>query len=326
MRDDALRELLQSPLDDRPQRPERLPAILAALGSAVLGATIVAGGAALAGDGTPAPVPATPPSTLAAPDPEPAVPMLAPGVGAEVVRVLRQGDRWFVTVAAVVEPGDDPESVEGPPSANWGLRFEDGSEVGFVEERVDGFLPGVFTVVFPAGPTQRTPSAVVAAPADRVERGTATWDVGATTLPWDGPLPEDALQTAGATIVVDEVTLSGDGGTVSWHVDGRPLEVRANVDLRADFTVDGDPQAIAAEWVFGGAPLQLVDSPAGVSDDGTLPLFRLDDPETPSWRSRWWGDPAPVEVEDLVLEWATTTYHYGEEAAVIPIDPGSIAE
>jgi hypothetical protein len=325
MRDDALRELLRSPLDDRPRQTARRLPILVALGSAALGAALVAGGAALAGDGTPASTSTIPPTTAPPADPEPATPRLAPGVRAEVVRVLRQDDRWFVTLTALVEPGEDPEAAEAPPSANWGLRFEDGSEVGFLEERVDAFLPGAFTIIFPAGPTQRTPEAVVADPAERVERGTATWDVGAAALPWDGPLPEDSLQIAGTSIVVDGVTLAGDGGTVSWHVEGRPLDVRASVDLRADFGIGGDPQAIAAEWVFGGAPLQLRGSPTGASAEGTLPLFRLDDPEAPSWRSRWWGDPAPTDVEGLVIDWSVTTYHYGEEAVVIPIAPESIA-
>jgi hypothetical protein len=324
MRDDALRELLQSPLEDRPPRSGRWLTVLVAIGAALLGAALVAGGAALAGDDTHAAPSTTPPATVPEPDPEPAATHLAPGVRAEVVRVLRQDDRWFVTVSAVVEPGGDPAAAEAPPSANWALRFEDGSEVGFVEERVDGFLPGAYTVVFPAGPTERTPSAVVAAPAVRVEQATAAWDVGAASLPWDGPLPADALDLAGTSIAVDGVTLAGDGGTVAWHVAGRPLDVRAQVDLRADFTADGADQALAAEWVFGAAFLQLQGAPSEATAEGTLPLFRLDDPERPSWRSRWWGDPAPAEVEDLVIEWAVTAYHYGEESVVIPVDPASI--
>jgi hypothetical protein len=313
---DALREVLRSPLDDPP--PGRSGWGAAALAFLVAAAVGVGGVAALRAGGTTAATQST--TTLAAVD-EPVVtaPVSVGDLGVEVAAVWNQGDHLYVVVATTVLPGSDPAGVTAIPDAQWVIRLPEGDQVTATGEYTSGLVPGLFTVEFPAlsasGEAQLLmyPAAAEADADFSTQRDTAQ-------LPWEGPLDGTPYRLGDQEVVIDTVRLDDAGGEVSWHLGGGSA-AHAVVTAGATYQeVGGDPQVIVPESALPFASLVSVDSPVPSAGSGLIHLFRLDDAENPSFRSRFWGDPDKVvAIQGLTVEISARVYRYAEEAAVFPI-------
>jgi hypothetical protein len=324
MSDAALREVLRSPLDDRPRSGRGGWAGLAALlAAAAVGFGVTAGVRALTGGEATATTEAT---TTTAGSPAAAGPALMGEVGAEAMAAWSQGGHLYLVVVTTVLPGQDAEDVAGVPSAHWVLRLAGGDLVAATAELTTLSAPGIFTLEFPE--TNLAPGAdLLAYPAgDIIERTFATTRDSAQ-FPWSGPLDGDggvlgaSYHLGGEEVAIHEIRLDDGGGEIGWHLSG-DSEARAVLTAWATYTEPGaGPQAIVAERDLPLASLVAAADSSPAARSGTIHLFHLDDVNAPSFRSRFFGDPERVvAVEDLDLEIVVRMYRYSTDPAIIPVD------
>ena len=149
MSDDALREVLRSPLDDLPpSRRGLLWPVVALVAGAAAGFGI--GAALRSSPPEPAAAPeTTTTATTAPPATLPPGPVPLGDVGAEVVAAWEQGGRLYLAVATTVPAGTDPAAAPGLAGATWVLQWGAGARTPATAELRSAALPGVFTVEFP---------------------------------------------------------------------------------------------------------------------------------------------------------------------------------
>jgi hypothetical protein len=318
MSDAALREVLRSPLDDLPpSRRGGWTGIAALLAAAAVGFGVTAGVRALTRGETPAATEATTTTT------GPAIvagPVLMGEVGAEAMAAWSQGDHLYLVVATTVLPGQQAEDVAGVPSAHWVLRFTSGDQVVATAELTTPSAPGIFTLEFPD--TDLSAGAeLLAYPAAEVVTSTFSTVVASAQLPWQGPLEGTPYRLAGEELAIDHIRLDDGGGEILWHLAGNS-DARAMVTAGAAYTEPGDgPQAIVAESDLPEAYLVASVGGAPATRSGAVHLFHIDDVSAPTYRSRFFGDPARmVAVEQLNLEIVVQMYRYAADPVVVPVD------
>lgn len=248
--EEALRELLRSPLDEPPPTwsavtRRRVAAVVAALAGGVAVVALLAafdrGGPAETAATTAGPtVSSTSPSdrTSGLPDGYVAV---SPDMGLRAEWIYEREGVIYVAVSGVVASGADRESVTDLPGGIWTIRLTDGQRVAFRRTHVDPAAPGITTVEIPAfGVTLDEIAALEVVPASesRVVETTSLIDTG--SLPWTGPGTPIRLDLdADVTVVVDDVALDTGRGRVAWHLEGDP-GVRAIVVPTVFTTVGGE--------------------------------------------------------------------------------------
>ena len=323
--DAALREVLRSPLDDPP--PDRSGAwvaltALVAAAGCGLGATV--GIRALAPGQTADTVATT--TTPSATSTTLAGPAVLGGVEARALAAFRQGGRLYLVVATTVLPGDDATEVGGVPGAHWVLRVGDGDLVAATGEFVFPTAPGAFTLEFPdtdiSGGVE-----LLAYPATDVVEQVFHTSLDSAQFPWAGP-PAGTLYRLGAEeLVVDRVRLHDAGGEITWHLAG-DTNARAVVDAGATYSELGvGPQAIVSERALPAATLVAGMGGEPSTRSGSIHLFHLDDVNAPTYRSRFWGDPErSVLVEQLDLAITVRLFTYAADPVVIAVDLEVAAE
>jgi len=323
MNDDALREVLRSPLDD-PAPPRRggraIGAVLLLAAAGGFGA--VAGARALTGSESPATTEGT---TTTIASPVTAATAVMGGVGVEAMAAWRQSGALFVVVSTAVLPGEDPEAVTGVPSAHWVLRLRGGDLLPAAAELTTILAPGMFTLQFPEADLS-TGAELLAYPAEHVIERTFTTTRDSTQLPWEGPLDGDGgvmgkpYRLGGQEIAFHTTRLDDAGGELGWYLLGDSV-ARAVVDAGATYTEeDGRPQSIVPEARLPYAYLTAPPGSAPPARSGGLHLFHLDDAANPTFRSRFHGDPErEVAIRQLVLEVSVRLYRYSAAPAVIPL-------
>jgi len=231
--------------------------------------------------------------------------------------LLERRDRLLIGVHILSEPGTTPEL---PSSAAWSLLLDDGREVPFSADYASFLAPGVVTVEFPGdGIEPADLEALVVRPATRSLEVTGTWEVPAGELPWRGPPPGPIATAEGFTLMATDVRIGDDGGSIEWQLFGASGR-RTVLDAEASWTVPGDDlrRVAAAEYRIGDTPLQLSPLRPNARWSGSLELYRLDDPQNPTFRSRWWGDPGPVTIDGLTVEFRATVYEYADDGIPVP--------
>ena len=157
--EDALRELLRSPLDEEPRRdrgasrPGRKTAVLLFLAATAAGAGLTVAGASLVrGEAAPATAPSAT-TTSAATLSGPALPAgyypLGEGFGARVERILQRPDAVFVTLSLAVDDEHDPAATTGHQGGQWLLEFPDGTSVRSSGVAFDPVARAAATIAFP---------------------------------------------------------------------------------------------------------------------------------------------------------------------------------
>ncbi len=320
MSDDALREVLRSPLDDLPRAGRRGGrAVAAFLLAAATGAGAVAGGRALSSP-EPGPQSSTTTTLAAGGEPAAAVPVPMGEVGVEVAATWSQGEHRYLLVATTVRPGVEPTTVEAVPSAHWTLRLEEGDLLPAVAEYTSAAVPGLFVVEFP-GPGSSGAADLLAYPAAEVLEGAFVTSRESAQLPWEEPPDGTPYRLGGEEVVIERVRVDDAGGEVAWHLAGA-TPGRAVVSAGASYQeVGGGPQVIVPEADLPFASLVAGASPVPSARSGLLHLFRLDDPQQPSFRSRFWGDPERVvPIQGFTLEIGVRLYRYAQDPVVVPFE------
>ena len=240
-------ELLRTPLEkpgragpDRPRRKEGsfLP-VAVVLGGLVLGAGIVLAGFTVARSNEELTVTATVATTVLQTTttvvPTTAAPTagfpegffaLNERVGARPVRILHRGSEVFVSFVTAVLAGLDPDETSGFNGGKWQLILDDGTTVENDQEFFDALARGSFTVKFTV-PDGVTPTGIRLA--GEAVRNSTTFQ---TEVPVDGlpaTLPsEDFAVDGDVTLVIDEIEIREDGGTIAWQLEGNS-DVTASV-------------------------------------------------------------------------------------------------
>lgn len=317
MSDDALRELLRSPLEDSPRRAPLLWIRTVALGlgglalgTALAGAAVLAFGAEEAAETT---------AVLTSSTTTPTGPVLLDGgLHAEAAWVMQRGDALLVGVHLLSEPGTSPEP---PGSAAWELRLDDGRSVLYRADYAAFLSPGVLTVEFPGEDIEIADlEALVVRPARRAIELSGAWEIDVDQLPWRGPPPGPIVAGEDFTLSATEVHIGDNGGVIEWQLFNAAGR-RALLDVEASWTVPGEnePRAAGAEHRIGGTPLQLGPLRPDARWSGSIDLYRFDDPDEPTFRSRWWGDPGPVVVEGLTVEFSVVVFEYADGGIEVPL-------
>ncbi|MFH1329132.1 MAG: hypothetical protein ABIJ48_00520 [Actinomycetota bacterium] len=186
-------------------------------------------------------------------------------------------------------------------------------------ELFTALAPGLFALEFPdidiTGGVE-----LLAYPASELVEGVFPTGLASAQLPWEGPLAATPYLLGGEEVVIDRLRLDDGGGEIVWHLAG-DSEARAVVSAGATYSeVGGAPQAIVAEPDLPLASLVASPTATPVTRFGVVHLFHLDDPDQPTYRSRFWGDPERVvAVEALDLELLVRLYRYAAEPVVIPV-------
>jgi hypothetical protein len=324
MSDDALREVLRSPLDDpAPDRHAPWAAVAAVVVAAGCGFGVAAGVWALIPDETvdttvTTAEPVATSTTLAGPT--------AIGeVEAQALAAFRQGGRLYLVVATTVLPGEEPADVAGLPGAHWVLRLGGGDLVVASAEYFSPAAPGAFTLEFPDTDISAGAELLAYPAADVIER-TFTTTRDSAQFPWQGPLDGEggvlgaSYHLGGEEIAIHQVRLDDGGGEIGWHLSGSS-EARAFVTAAATYTEPGvGPQAIVSERDLPMASLVAAVGADLATRSGGIHLFHLDDALNPTYRSRFWGDPErAVLVEQLELAITVRLFTYAAEPVVIPV-------
>ena len=319
MSDDALREVLRSPLNDLP--PARrggwvgLVALVAAAAcgfGATAGIRTLSGGDGTAATGTTT-TEAAASTTLAALTPR-------GDLRVEAVAAWRQGGRLYLVVATTILPGAERDKVAGMPSAHWALRLGENDLRPVTSELYTPLVPGLFTLEFPeadiAGGAE-----LLAYPAAEVVEGVFPTALTSVQFPWEGPPAGTPYRLGGEEIVIDFLRLDDGGGEIVWYLAG-DSESRAVVSGGATYSeVGGGPQAIVAEPDLPAASLVTAVRATPATRSGEVHLFHLDNVNWPSFRSRFWGDPERVlSVEELHLQLAVRLYRYAAEPVAIRVN------
>lgn len=325
MSDDALREVLRSPLDDpAPPRRGSWAALAAVVVAAGCGFGVAAGVRALIpGETVDTTVTTTEPvatsTTIAGPT--------ALGeVEAQVLAAFRQGGRLYLVVATTVLPGEDPTEVAGLPGAHWVLRVGGGDLVVAAAEYLMPAAPGAFTIEFPDTDISGGADLLAYPAADIIER-TFTTTRDSAQFPWSGPLDGEGgvlgapYHLGREEVSMNRIRLDDGGGEIGWHLSGNS-EARAVATAAATYTEpDAGPQAIVSERDLPMASLVATVGADLATRSGSIHLFHLDHVDSPTYRSRFWGDPERVVmVEQLELTITVRLFTYAAEPVVIPVD------
>jgi hypothetical protein len=263
MADDPLSELLASPLESTGGGGSEAgsgsaggaggwPWFIAAM---ALGALVVFAGYSLARVGEPAatqdPTTTTTTTTTEPADPEAA--RLPAGYvpvderfGARVERVLARPDGLFVTISTVVVAGIDPSMSAPFPGGTWDLVLTDGTRSPSVEESTAGSTPGYTTIRFDPGDLdpEMLASIEYTGVAHHMFESLSATGAAPVMLPADGSevpvdLDGDGHRLGeGATLVLEDLVMSVDGGSMSWRLDGHGGST-ATVGLWGWALVDG---------------------------------------------------------------------------------------
>lgn len=328
MRDETLRELLQSPLEDK-----QAPGVgwVAFLGVFLLAAAIGAGGGvagrALIGDDAD-PVAAsttTLPVSVAEPaeDAVRSLPVAAPGDSRLVGEwIYLSDDAVLIGVASLVEPGVDPAEAAGMSSARWLLRAaEGGRTVPFSAEQAWAAAQGMFVAEFPGSAASIPFDTLLVLPTTETVEATATWTVETEALPYTFEPEPAEIDVDGVRLVIDEVRVDDAGGSVTWHLaGGEDVRARVGATIRYEDVDAGEVRRSVVDTELPAPPLQLTIPPARPARSDTLRLYRLDDPLRPSFRSRYTGDPQlAVAVRDVEIEWSVEVFRYAAQAIEVPL-------
>jgi hypothetical protein len=319
MSDDALREVLRSPLDDLPPPRRGTWAGAAALLLAVAAGFGVVAGIRALGNDSPA-IGETTTTTQSATSTTAAGPVALGGLGVEAVAAWNRGDRLYLVVATTVPPGADPSETEGLSSAHWVLRAGEGDLLTATAELSTPLAAGLFTLEFPATDLSAGAELLVY-PAVEVVDDTFSTALDSAQFPWEGPLEGTPYRLAGEELAIDRIRLDDGGGEIVWHLAG-DSESRATVSAGATYSeVEVGPQAVVAERDLPEAYLVAAAGGAPATRSGAVHLFHIDNVYAPSYRSRFFGDPTrQVPVEQLNLEIVVRMYHYAADPVVVPVD------
>lgn len=303
MSEEALRELLRSPLDDLPPR-RRAPLILVAV--VLLAGAVGAAGAwgasrvldreeETAGSTT---APSTTTTIPAALDGE---------YRWEVVAAFSQGDASYVVAATIAEPEAAPEDV--PWTALWALRYEGSDPVDFAAEYLWPEAPGTFTARFDV-PGLEGARALAIHPVAGRDGSSTTLRLDEGSLPWTGPAGE-VIEVRGARVAIDSITIDDGGGWIEWHLEGDP-SLRAWVWAEVTYTEAGQAQeSWSAGFLPGGE--RSDPPPSAPTRGGGVEIYH--DTGTVSG-----GDPQRVvEVSDLRLTVTAVVYWFADEAVVVDL-------
>jgi hypothetical protein len=310
--------VLESPLDDLPERRGLHP-LLAFVMAAALGGLATVGAAAALGDDE-APVATSAPVTTVAdtPDEIPTTLVLDDGTRIEQLRWWTDDDSLSVLVAATAPPGADPAETTPVISGYWELVLTDGrTVVGTASSDI-----GVSTIEFSAPGVEPAAAASLrfSRPVTTFERE-VTWTEDAVGFPWRPAVDEPLAAADGAEIALDMVRFDDLGGEVSWRLESQGRH-RATLDVEVTYQEEGRDERIVSRYGLPAAFLQLDPSDLRPITGETLELYHLDDPVEPTFRSRFWGDPDPVDVTNVTVTWTILIAGYSDEPfeAAVSID------
>jgi hypothetical protein len=325
MSDDALREVLRSPLDElRPPGRGGWAGLAALALAAACGFGATAGIRTLAGgDGTAANATTT---TEAAPSTTPAAITPLGDLGVEALAAWRQGGRLDLVVATTILPGAERDEVPAMEGAHWVLRLGEDDLRPATAELHTPLAPGLFTLEVPD--TDITGGVeLLAYPAVEVVEGEFPTALDSAQLPWEGPPAGTPYRLGGEEMFIDLLRLDDAGGEVVWYLAGDSAS-RAVVSATATYSeIGGGPQAVVAEPDLPAAWLVTAVRALPATRSGSVHLFHLDDVDSPTYRSRFWGDAGrAVVVEELDLAITVRLYTFAAEPVVIPVDLEVAAE
>ena len=249
--EDALRELLRSPLDEEPRRargasrPGRKTAVLLFLAAAAAGAGLTVAGASLVG-GEAAPATTTSATTTSAATPSgPALPAgyypLGEGFGARVERILQRPDAVFVTLSLAVDDEHDPAATTGHQGGQWLLEFPDGTSVRSSGVAFDPVARAAATIAFPPSTTTWTEPPCAWWPSRTSTRRPFSATVAGTVaaLPTEGTLrlalePAGFALDGGGTLRVGPLDLGPTSAGLEWTVEGTGVAGFVDPELAID--------------------------------------------------------------------------------------------
>jgi hypothetical protein len=320
MRDDLIREVLRSPLDDPPRRRQGKGATALAFAvAAALAAAATLGVSTLTNKSG---EPSAGTTTMAGtPTTAAGGPVMAGGLMMEVVWAYDQSTYLYLSVLVSPAPGTDPSQVVRITSAHWVLRLAGGETITFVSEETDPATPGIFTVGFPQADLTGG-AELLMYPVEDVTDTEAVTRRPDAAFPWEG-LPDDGPYAVGGdTLRVEALRLDDAGGELSWQLTGSSV-TRAEVGVSVTYTeTGGEAQAIVGEDALPVDAMRSARVRLSPARQSTLRLYHLDDPQDPTSRSRFWGDAQRVvQVTDLEVILSIRAYRYSADPVVIPFQP-----
>ncbi|MFH1330453.1 MAG: hypothetical protein ABIJ48_07380 [Actinomycetota bacterium] len=236
--EDALRELLRSPLDEESRRargtarPGRRAAAVLFLAGAAAGAGLTVAGASLVdGEAAPATTTAAATTTTAPVFSGAALPAgyypLGEGFGARVERILQRPDALFVTLSLAVDEEHDPAATTGHQGGQWLLEFPDGASVRSSGVVFDPVARGTATIAFPPFDHDLNEAGLrlVTVEALHTETFSATVAGTVAALPSEGTLrlalePTAFALDGGGTLRLGPLDLAPTGASLEWTVEG----------------------------------------------------------------------------------------------------------
>lgn len=249
MSDDKFRDLMRSPLE-KPRRKQprggwgRGGPLWAGVAAMAIGAAAVLIGAAVVDNETDPQFSTV--STIGVDEANefgslpPGYVSISDHIGARPERVLLQQDAVFVSFSLAVRSEVDAARSAGYSGGRWQLVLADGSAVDDDGEFFDPLTPGTFSVRFAAPGVTGNDLGSVRLLAAGLGLSTAHQTSLETPggLPFSGP-PQNPVQLEeGLVLVLDDVTLGLDGGSVAWHLEG-PDEVRARLHGSVELYTEG---------------------------------------------------------------------------------------
>lgn len=316
MIDSSLAEILRSPLDDLPPK-RQIPPWAAFVVAAIVGlATTLTLFPDRSVDLSATTTVATSTTTTVAVAPR--VLTLANGTMIDQLLWWDVADGAAVLVTASVPPGVSPEEADPVISGLWDVVLDDGR---VVPGRTAADI-GASVVEFTGpGVTLDQLATLRYRPPIEATEATVEWTEEAIAFPWT-PQPGTTLDSLGsASLVLDEVRFDDMGGEIVWHIEGDD-QFLASLDVDVTYTEDGSPERIASRFGLPTALLQFDGHASPPVDGDVLELFHLDDPVEPTFRSRFWGDPDPVDVEDVTVTWSIVFARYASEPIEAPVEAG----
>ena len=340
MEPEAFREVLRSPLDERPPPSPGRRLLLTACGGLLVGALAVLPWA-LRGGTAESVAPLTTVAT-APPTPvglHPGYAALDAGRGLRVEWIHHSGDVVLVTVGCTI-PSDRDREHTAPLGTStlfeagtravgrWELCLESGRCVAPLYEVHDPRAEGMVTVVFPAGGIVPIDAGSIDHLALFPVTGAGTRQVTVTYAAGDLPsvrpdpgisIPATELVEAGAGadadrtglsyLVVDHLEIDTDHGAVVWHFDG-PADVGPM--LRGVLTLAGSTEnpalLIPADQV--AVPLPGRDPmPPTPERRGTLQLLKASHTGAGDYR-----------VRSIEASWQVSWARYGTDSLEVPLD------
>ncbi|MDH3730756.1 MAG: hypothetical protein OES13_06500, partial [Acidimicrobiia bacterium] len=327
---DPLRSLMESPLTDEEPSRERPGGLAMMLGAAAVGGLLVLGGYLLAADDEPPPAavastveaPTTTTATQAAGFPPDYV-QVNDRVAVRAERVLIRDPIVFVSLSQAVLAGLDGEETAGFGAGEWTLRAA-GSDFPMLAEFRNVGAPGTFTIAFDApGVGATLPESIVLSGEGILQGGSD--ELFSLDAPNGLPLAvaPEAMEVNlgdGVALVVDEILLDGDGGHISWSLEGVSpggAVVNALVDLLvrdpvtpAAFMPPSDPADFLAFFGSTGAlpsPRRsgVIELAAPIADTSLLADFAYGGPE---------------DVTGVRIQWTIDWLSFTPADATVPLE------